>query len=119
MAFADAVVLTPVSLTKLSAISIAAALTAADGTNGNKFLANPGTILRVKNESGSEITVTVHTNLVRAGLTLPDKTFAVPLTTGDVLFQFDDLPAFYQNDQKQVWVEFSDVTTVTVKVYQV
>lgn len=125
MAFADAVVLTPVTLTKLSAVVVSAALSAADGTNGNKFLANAGTILRVKNLSEAQITVTVHTNLVRAGLTLPDKTFTVAAATGiplvavDALFQFDDLPAFYQNDLKQVWVTFSAVTDVSVKVYQV
>lgn len=120
MAFADAVALTPVPLTALAATSIAAALTAADGTNGNKFPVSANTILRVKNGSGAEITVTVHTNRVIGGLTLPDKTFTVALTTGDVLFRFGDpLDIFwYDAATRMGWITFSAVTTVTVKVYE-
>ena len=118
MSFASAVTLTPVQLTPLTGISIAAALTAADGTNGNRFLANRRTILRVKNASGAEITVTVHVNRTVDGLTVPDATFTVAATTGDVIYTgFTE--NFLHNAAGEAWVTFSAVTTVTVKVYQV
>ena len=117
--FASAVALTPVPLTALAATSIAAALTAADGTNGNKFTVNPNTILRVKN-GGSQITVTVHVSKTVGGLVVPDLTFTVAATTGDTLFRFGDpLDIFWYDPATRTgWVEFSAVTTVTVKVYE-
>lgn len=120
MAFASAVALVPVPLTPLTETSIAAALTAADGTNGNTFPINPGTILRVKNGAGAPITVTVHTKRVIGGLTLPDDTFTVAATTGDVLYRFGDpLDIFwYDPATRYGWIEFSSATTVTVKVYE-
>lgn len=119
MAFASAVSLTPVPLTPGAALSIAAALTAADGTNGNRFILNPNTFLRVKNGAGSQITVTVHTNRVIAGQTLPDDTFTVAATTGDVLYKFDQpIDVFWQTGTNEAWIEFSSATTVTVKVYE-
>lgn len=114
MAFVDAVALTPIQLTELTAVSIAT-LAAADGTNGNKFVANRRSLLRVKNASGGSITVTLHTNYTVHGLTVPDKTFTVPATTGDVLFSgFADI--FDQDASGDVWITFSAVTSVTVQV---
>lgn len=116
MAFASAVSLTPIRLEPFAGISIAT-LAAADGTNGNRFVANRNTILRVKNASVAQITVTVHTNRIINGITLGSDTFTVAATTGDVLYTgFNDV--FHQNEADEVWVEFSDVTTVTVAVYQ-
>lgn len=119
-AFASAVALTPIALIPGDIISISGALTAADGTNGNRFIVNPRTIMRVKNASGAPITVTVHTNYLVGGLALANDTFVVPATTGDVLFKFGDPLAIYVYDAAtgQAWVEFSAVTTVTVAVYQ-
>jgi hypothetical protein len=118
MAFNSAVALTPISPAALTATSVAAAaMTAADGTNGNKFVANANTILRVKNASGAQITVTLHTNRTVDGLTVPDKTFTVAATTGDVIFT-GITPTFWQNSSQEVWIEFSAVTTVTVMVIQ-
>lgn len=117
MAYADAVALTPINLAELTAASIAT-LTAADGTNGNKFSANRRTLLRVKNASGGSITVTLHTNYSISGLALPDKTFTVPATTGDVLLS--GFASIFDEDtgdaDVDVWVTFSAVTTVTVQV---
>src|SRR6188508_54278 len=116
MAFASAVALTAISPSALASTSIAT-LTAADGTNGNKFVGNANTILRVKNASGAQITVTVHANRTVDGLTVPDKTFTVPLTTGDVIMT-GWTSTFHQNSSKEVWIEFSAVTSVTVQVIQ-
>lgn len=119
MSYANAVAITPISAATLTAVSIAT-LTAADGTNGNKFSANKRTLLRVKNGSGSIVTVTLHSNYSISGLALPDKTFTVPATTGDVIFSGfqsfeDEVPTDSDID---VWVEFSAVTTVTIQVIQ-
>lgn len=117
--YASAVALTPIQLTPGTTKSVAT-MTAVDGTDGNKFSARNGTQLRVKNASGSQITVTVHTNFTKAGLALPNLTFTVPLTTGDVVFQFDNsVEIFWQSrSSKQVWVEFSSPTSVTAQVIQ-
>lgn len=116
MAFASAVALTPIQLTALTDISIAT-LAAADGTNGNRFVCNRNTIFRVKNGSGAPITVTVHANYSRDGLTLPDKTYSVAATTGDeVITGLTD--TFLQSGTNEAWVEYSAVTTVTVQVLQ-
>lgn len=116
MSFASAVALTPIQLTPLTDISIAT-LTAADGTNGNRFVCNRNTLLRVKNASGSPITVTLHANFTRDGLTLPDKTWSVSATTGDeVVTGITD--TFIQSGTNEAWIEFSAVTSVTVQVLQ-
>lgn len=117
MSYAAAVALTPIQAVALTAVSIAT-LTAADATNGNKFSANKHTLLRVKNGSGSIVTVTVHVNYTKSGLVLPDLTFTVPATTGDVIFGgfsnlFDEDTADLDVD---AWVTFSAVTTVTCQV---
>lgn len=114
MAFADAVALTPIELTPMAAVSLAT-LTAVDGTNGNKFVANKNTILRVKNASGGQITVTVHVNYTVHDLVVPDDTFTVAATTGDVAYTgFQDI--FDQNAVGEVWVTFSAATSVTAQV---
>lgn len=116
MAFADAVLVTPISLPVRVATSIET-LVAADGTNGNKFVANENTILRVKNAGGAEITVTVVANYTVSGLVVANATFTVPATTGDVLWTgFAAL--FRQNAAKQIHVTFSAVTSVTIQVIQ-
>lgn len=116
MAFANAVALTPISPAALAATAITT-FANADGTNGNKFTGNANTILRVKNASGGQITVTVHANRTVDGLTVPDKTFTVAATTGDSIFT-GFTSTFWQNDSKEVWIEFSAVTSVTVQVIQ-
>lgn len=120
MAFASAVVLTPVPYVAGAALSIAAALTAADGTHGNRFIMNPNTVIRVKNASGSLITVTVNVNRTIADLTVPDDTFTVAATTGDVIWKPNQPIDLYWVDAAthEAHIEFSDVTTVTVKVYE-
>jgi hypothetical protein len=116
MAFADATALTPIALESKAAVSVAT-LANADGTNGNKFAANANTLLRVKNAAGAPITVTVKTNRSVEGLAVANDTFTVAATTGDVIYSgFSNI--FHQNDQGQVWIEFSSGTSVTVQVIQ-
>lgn len=115
MAFADATALTPVSLSPRVAASVAT-LSSADGTNGNKFTATHDTILRVVNGSASSITVTVNSVGEQFGLAVADATFTVA-ASGDVLWSgFESI--FWQNDSKQVHVEYSSATSVTVQVIQ-
>lgn len=116
MAFASAVALTPIRPTARAAVSIAT-LTAADGTHGNRFAINRKTLLRVKNASGSSITVTLNITKTRDGLTLSNVTFTVPQTTGDVIWTgFSEL--FETGDTGEAHVTFSAVTSVTVQVIQ-
>lgn len=117
MAFADATPLTPVALDEKDAVSIAT-LTAADGTDGNSFPINSRTLLRVANASGAPITVTVHVNFAYEGLAVADDTFAVPATTGDVIYSGFSKIFEHGDDGGFGYVEFSDDTTVTVQVIQ-
>jgi hypothetical protein len=116
MAFADATALTPIALVAKAAVSVAT-LTAVDGTDGNKFYANANTLLRVKNASGSEITVTIDVTRLVEGQAVADDTFTVAATSGDVIYSgFSDI--FRQNDAGEVHVTFSSGTSVTAQVLQ-
>ena len=119
MAFASAVVLPSTPFVAGDIVSLAGALSAADGTNGNRFILNQTTLVRVKNGSASPVTVTVHTNRMVGDLTLPSDTFVVPATTGDVIWKPNQpLDMYWQSGTSEVWIEFSAVTTVTVKIYE-
>lgn len=117
MAYASAVALTPIPLTPLTAIDNTTAGVTPDATHGNKFPANRFTLLRVKNSNGSSRTVTVNVNRTIDGQTVPDDTFTVGANTGDVIYT-----GFTENnwmdENKNVHIEFSAVTGVTVLVYQ-
>lgn len=117
MAFASAVAITPTPLTPLTAINVATLPVSPDATHGNKFVANKYTILRVKNASGSQITVTVVMNRTVDGQTVPSDTFTVALTTGDVMYT-GFTANNWMNESNEVHVTFSAVTSVTVAVYQ-
>lgn len=86
-----------------------------DGTNGNKFAANPQTLLRVKN-TGTQKTLTIETPGTVSGLAIADAVFTVPATTGDTLVPM--LPEYFQPGTHEVYVSFDTVTGVTVDVYQ-
>lgn len=116
MAFADAVALTPILLVARAATSVATLVTP-DGTNGNRFLCNRKTQLRVKNTNAATRTVTVNVTKFRDGLALPDVTFTVAATTGDVIwYGFESI--FEQDDTGEAHITFSAVTDVTVQVIQ-
>lgn len=116
MAFADAVALVPVAAVSRTVKNVGAFVTP-DGTNGNKFFANKKTILIVVNTNAATRTVTINCPNTAHGLGLDDATFVVPATTGYVMWKgFDDI--FHQNAADEVWITFSAVTDVTVKVIQ-
>lgn len=116
MAFADAVALTPIRLVKRTAVATGAFVTP-DGTNGNKFPCYRNTELHVKNTNAATRTITVNVTKFRDGLALPDVTFVVAATTGDVTWTgFEAI--FEQDDTGMAWITFSAVTDVTVQVIQ-
>jgi hypothetical protein len=116
MAFADAVAVTPIRLVERAATSIVTTVTP-DGTNGNRFSVNRRTLLRVKNTNGATRTVTVNVTKLRDGLALPDVTFTVAATTGDVIwYGFESI--FEQDDTGEAHITFSAVTDVTIQVIQ-
>jgi|SRR3990167_1962345 len=86
-----------------------------DGTNGNKFAANPQTLLRVKN-TGTQKALTIETPGTVIGLAIADAPFVIPATTGDVLVPM--LPEYFQPGTQEVFISFDTVTGVTVDVYQ-
>lgn len=117
MTYAAATRLTPVEVT-IAGLALTGALTAVDGTNGNKFECAPGdTFLRVKNGAGADITVTIDTPATFRGLAVADQTVVVVATTGDVLIGPFDAALHFQPGTNDVFVTFSSGTTVTAKVY--
>lgn len=116
MSFASAVVVTPIPLTPLAAVNATLPVTP-DGTNGNRFIVNSRTILRVANSNGSTRTVTVHLNRMIDGQAVPNDTFVVPITSGDVLYT-GFTSNNWMNEAQEAWVEFSAVSGLTMAVYQ-
>lgn len=87
---------------------------------GDTFLADSDTMLRVKNASGSAITVTVVTPRTDlAGNAVADTTFSVPATTGDVLA--GPFPAEIYNDPTAgvASITYSGVTSLTIAALKV
>lgn len=115
MSYANATRLTPRPISTAGLSIAAAALSSPDGTNGNKFLSNGKTALRVQNAGGAPITVTVETPVTVGGLAVSDLTVSVAATTGDVLIgPFG--PEFLQPGTQDVFVSFSGTTSVKVDV---
>ena len=116
MAFASAVALTPVILTALTAVNSAISTTP-DLANGNKFVCNKSTILRVANTNAATRTVTVHINRTIDGQVVPNDAFVVPATSGDVLYT-GFTTNNWMNEAGEAHIEFSAITNVTVGVFQ-
>lgn len=85
---------------------------------GNAVAPAYGRCIRVKNGSGSAVTVTVPTPGTIDGLAIADRTVTVPATTGDVLIALGRGDAYRQADGT-VWLDYSAVTSVTVAVTDV
>lgn len=116
MAFADAVAITPISLTEKAAVDTSTFVTP-DGTNGNKFFANEHTILHCTNTNAATRTVTIDVTRQVEGQAVADDTFVIPANTGDVMYTgFSEI--FRQNAAGEVHVTFSAVTDVLVQVLQ-
>jgi hypothetical protein len=103
-----------VNRTVANGVDLTAALTAADGTNGNTFANSGDTLLRVKNASGSPVTVTVAFAAAVDGQTVAARTYSIPATTGDrLLGPFP--PALFGTSPT---VTFSSGTSVTVAAFE-
>lgn len=97
--------------------NMAAALSALDGTNGNKFEYSPGTFIRFKNTSGSPIVVTFESPATYGGLAIADHTVSIPATTGDVAIS-DFGSVFLQPGSNDVFFTCASVTSLTAEVYR-
>jgi hypothetical protein len=88
---------------------------------GDAFTPDNNTFLRVKNASGSPITVTVVTPRTnRFGNAIADNTFSVPATTGDVLA--GPFPAEEYADPANsglTTITYSGVTSLTIAAIQI
>lgn len=85
---------------------------------GNAVVLAYGRCLRVKNGSGSIITVTLPTPGTVDGLAIADRTVSVPATTGDVLIALGRGDAYRQPDATAS-IDYSAITSVTVCVVDV
>lgn len=104
--------LTSVNVNRVVAngVDLAAAMTAADGANGNSFANSGDTLLRVKNASGAPITVTIAYASPVDGQTVPSRTYSIPATTGDRLLGPFPVALFGSNPTATV----SAATSVTL-----
>jgi len=85
--------------------------------DGNKFTNDGRIILRVFNDNGSAITVTVQTPGMVDGLSIADRTVSV--ANGDTKYIGPFPPGIYNQSDGMVYVDFSAVTDVTVAALRV
>ena len=75
-------------------------------------IANDGRVmLHIKNTDASLCTVTVEVTPVVDGLAVPDRTFTVPATTGDVMA--GPFPPSVYNASGKLRVSYSNITALT------
>jgi hypothetical protein len=93
---------------------------AANASGGQMFANNGRRILRVKNGSGSAVTVTVNIPATLDGVAPANggKQITVPATTGDMVIGPFPSTTYNQADGK-VYVDFSAATSVTLAVLEV
>jgi hypothetical protein len=97
---------------------VASGLITPSNAGGYSFVWTQGSVLHVKNASGSPVNVTIHTNVVYAdGLTLPDRVVAIPATTGDVYIGALQQSEYAQADGT-VNVDFASSASVLAEVIQ-
>lgn len=82
---------------------------------GDSCVPIPGQFLRVKNASGSPITVTVVTPGSDYGIADPDIPVVVPATTGDMMIA---LPVSLIDANGTITWTYSGVTSLTVGLFQ-
>lgn len=117
MSFANATNLAVTEINRTTPVDMAAALTAVDGANGNKFDNNGRTVLRVKNTNVTTVTVTVETPGTVDGLAIADLAFTVALNEDKLIGNFPAI--FNQPGTSQVYVSWSHGNNVTAKVLRV
>jgi hypothetical protein len=84
--------------------------------NGLRVKNNGRRMIRVKNGSGSSVTITTKVPRLVDGLAVTDRTQAVAATTGDRMI--GPWPPAYEDADGFVTIEASAVTTVTYGVYE-
>lgn len=108
------------SIQVVSTAGLTPSFEAANGSGGQQFANNGRRILRVKNASGSPVTVTVLIPATLDGVAPANggKQVTIPATTGDVTLGPFGATTYNQADGK-VYVDFSAVTSVTLAVLEV
>lgn len=91
-----------------------ATIATAANADGHSFPVQDGLVLAVKNGSASPITVTVQTPRTVDGMAIAERTVTVAASGIALITGFSN--RVYSNT---VRVDFSDVTTVTVALYQI
>lgn len=106
--------------TRISGLDLAAAGTAWPGSgagNGIQFANNGRRVVRIRNGSGSGVTVTENYGKTVDGQAITARTGTVAATTGDKAFgPFP--PGQYNNDAGMVTIDVSLLTTVTYDVIE-
>lgn len=116
MAYASAVALTPVEPSR-AGLSVDKSMVVPTATHGNKFPNDQRTVLHVRNDSASPITVTINTPRTIDGQSIDELVVTVP-AVADVDGKDDLLigpftETFSQSDGN-VWVVCSAVTDVLI-----
>jgi hypothetical protein len=108
------------SVQSITTAGLTPSFEAANGSGGQMFANNGRRFVRVKNASGSPITVTVLIPATLDGVAPANggKQVTVPATTGDVVFGPFGATTYNQADGK-VYLDFSAVTSVTLAVLEV
>lgn len=88
---------------------------AAANADGNSFANDGNTVIHVKNGSGSSINVTLQTPGTVDDLAVTDRVVAVAAGAEKMIGPFP--PGIY-NQSGSVYVDYSDVTTVTVGAFK-
>ncbi|MEV4749072.1 hypothetical protein AB0K21_22060 [Streptosporangium sp. NPDC049248] len=106
----------PVTLMTRAGHNLAAALPTPAIADGHMFTNNGRRMVRVKNSNGASRTVTVQIPGEVEGQAVPDRTYTVAATTGDVLIP--PLPGVYNQANGKVYLDYSDPAGVTVEVLE-
>ena len=115
MAYASAVALTVVEITR-AGVLIDAAMRAPTATHGDKVPNDGRTVLRVKNASASPITVTVDTPGTVDGQAIAD--LALTVGAGEDRL-FGPFSTTFQQSDGYIWAVCSAVATVTIGAYRI
>ncbi|MEU8195237.1 hypothetical protein AB0C10_15800 [Microbispora amethystogenes] len=105
-----------VQMTRAGFNLAAASGTTANASGGNAFLNNGRRMVRLQNTDSAAKTVTVQIPGSIEGQDLPDRTYNVPATSGDVLIP--PLPGIYNQNDGKVYLDYDTVTGLKVTVLE-
>lgn len=89
----------------------------AANADGDSFKNNGRVVLHAKNGSGAPITATIQTPGTVDGLAVSDRTVAIPAGEERIMGVFP--PADYNQSNGEVYVDYSDVTSLTVAALRI